>query len=81
MKIKKMVFLVTVFSVVSMVSISCAKQCNCIRYEDGNKIAVITDESVKYFELSVCEAQSVEAHQGTSWVVDGKEVTVEIKCK
>lgn len=78
---KKILFLVAVSAIVAVLSSSCAKQCNCVRYEDGQKIAVLSDNTVKYFESSVCEEQSVNPHQGLSWVTDGKEVTVEIKCK
>ncbi|MDD3280920.1 MAG: hypothetical protein PHC83_05040 [Bacteroidales bacterium] len=78
---KKISFLVAVSAIVAVLSSSCAKQCNCVRYEDGQKIAVLSDNTVKYFESSVCEEQSVAPRQGLSWVTDGKVVTVEIKCK
>ena len=78
---KKISFLIAVSAIVALLGSSCAKQCNCVRYEDGGKVAVLTDNTVKYFESSICEEKSVEPHQGLSWVTDGKEVTVEIKCK
>jgi hypothetical protein len=78
---KKNSFLVAISAMVAVFSTSCAKQCNCVRYEDGEKIAVLSDNSVKYYESSICEEQSVNPHGGFSWVTDGKVVTVEIKCK
>lgn len=60
---------------------SCAKKCNCTRYEDGKKVSVTNSDNVKYFEHSACTENSVSPYQGYSIITDGKEVSVEIKCK
>jgi hypothetical protein len=78
---KKVSLVVLGFSLVAIAGTSCAKYCNCTRYEDGKKIFVYTDKEAKFFEASVCEDQSVKPYQGLSMVTEGKEVTVEVKCK
>ena len=47
----------------------------------GKKVYAYTDNDVRFFEKSACENQSQPAEQGYSVIVDGKEVTVELKCK
>ena len=77
----KKLFLIMSVGVLVTFTASCAKKCNCTRYENGKKIAVMSDSETKYFDKSTCENFSVKSHTGSSWVTDGKEVTVEIKCK
>ena len=77
----KKLFLIMSVGVLVTFTASCAKKCNCTRYEDGKKIAVMASNETKYFDKSICADFSETSHQGYSWVVDGKEVTVEIKCK
>ena len=64
-----------------MIFASCGKKCVCTYYEDGDKVMAYTDNDTRVFEKDLCKNQSVDPHQGLSQVIDGKEVTVEIKCK
>lgn len=78
---KKISFVLAAFAIISIAGTSCAKQCVCVRYEDGKKIAAMTSGDVKYFESSACTDQSQSSHQSYSWITEDKEVTVEVKCK
>ena len=80
---KKVLGIMAVVAVSALMLTSCGKKCNCTRYEDGKKVAISTYDNgaTKFFEKSVCTDMSVEKHQGYSVVTDGKEVSVEIKCK
>lgn len=78
---KKFVVIFSMLTVVAVIFSSCGKQCNCTRFEDGVKVATYTDDEVVYYEKSICTDQSVSAYQGKSIVTDGKDVTIEIKCK
>jgi hypothetical protein len=78
----KKVFTILAIAAIAAVSFSsCAKKCNCTRYEDGKKVAVQTSDDVKYYEKDACTRQSESSYQGLSIVTAGKEVSVEIKCK
>ncbi len=78
---KKLSLIFSVLTVVALLFSSCAKLCHCTYYEDGKKIATFTDNDVKYFESSICEDNSESPRQGPSMITEGKEVTIEIKCK
>lgn len=76
----KKLLVLAAFAIIFIVGTSCAKQCVCVRYEDGKKIAAMSSGDVKYFESSACTDQSESSRQGYSWVTEGKEVSVEVKC-
>ncbi len=78
---KKLSLIVSVLAIVAIVASSCGKSCVCTRYEDGKKIYTTTDKEVKVFEKTLCTDLSVKPYQGYSQVTEGKEVTVEVKCK
>ncbi len=78
---KKIAFVLMGFSVAAIFATSCGKQCYCTRYEDGKKIVVYTDNDTKFFDATICKNNSVTPYQGFSMVSEGKEVTVEIRCK
>lgn len=78
---KKMLGLAVAALVCVMCFSSCGKKCVCTRYEDGKKIYSTTDNDVRIFDKKVCTDGSQDAYQGYSVVTDGKEVTVEVKCK
>lgn len=64
-----------------MIFASCGKKCVCTYYEDGVKVMAYTDNDTRVFENNLCKNQSVDPYQGLSQVIDGKEVTIEVKCK
>lgn len=80
---KRILGIIAIITVSALVITSCAKKCNCTRYEDGVKVLVETYDngSTRFFEKSVCESMSEPKYLGYSMVTEGKEVAVEYKCK
>lgn len=80
---KKVLGIMAVVAVSALMFTSCGKKCNCTRYEDGKKVYVETIDNggTRFFEKSICTELSVDKHQGYSVVTEGKEVSVEVKCK
>jgi len=80
---KKVLGIMAVVAVSALMFTSCGKKCNCTRYEDGKKVYVETVDNggTRFFEKSICTELSVDKHQGYSVVTEGKEVSVEVKCK
>ncbi|MBR4536641.1 MAG: hypothetical protein IKO62_08330 [Bacteroidales bacterium] len=80
---KKVLGIMAVVAVSALMFTSCGKKCNCTRYEDGKKVYVETIDNggTRFFEKSICSEMSVDKHQGYSVVTEGKEVSVEVKCK
>ena len=61
---------------------SCAKECRCTLYEDGKKIGFEQEKDYKYYDKDACENRSLKKpYEGPSVIVDGKKVTIDIKCK
>ena len=77
---KKLLLIVSCGVLVTLAT-SCAKECVCTRYEDGKKILLHSDSETKYYDKLACESNSVTPRAGESYIVDGKDVTVEIRCK
>ncbi|MBP5709589.1 MAG: hypothetical protein J6W84_01290 [Bacteroidales bacterium] len=79
---KKVLSIIAVAAVATLMFTSCGKKCVCTYYEDGVKQYAVSDADVKsIYEKAYCENQSVAPFQGESSVIDGKEVTIEVKCK
>lgn len=80
---KKVLGIMAVVAVSALMFTSCGKKCTCTRYEDGKKVAssVYDNGGTRFFQNSICTDMSVEKHQGYSIVTDGKEVSIEVKCK
>lgn len=80
---KKILGIIAIVAVFALVATSCAKKCNCTRYEDGVKVLVETFDNggTRFFEKSICESMSEPKYQDYSVVTEGKEVAVEYKCK
>lgn len=78
---KKVLGIIAVAAVATLMFTSCGKKCHCTYYEDNVKQYTYTDGDVAIYEKAYCENQSVAPYQGESNVIDGKEVTIEVKCK
>jgi len=80
---KKVLGIMAVVAVSALMLTSCGKSCNCTYFEDGKKVYVQSSasEGTKFFNADACKQQSREKWQGTSIIVDGKEVTKEVVCK
>ena len=57
---KKVLGLMTVVALSALMFTSCAKKCNCTRYEDGKKVSIATynNGGTKFFNNTVCKNMS-----------------------